>query len=341
MIDVNVDVGGIVVGCDESILKIKLKQGYTFEKIYFNNLPYKSMVTNARGDIDYAYIDSRMEDLGGQYFICLTKQGAFSIPARSQIQCEEQIDAHKEQETEYLFKTIALLRIYHEGNIGLYDLFFHYPFKAGPIAGTINSKTLCRTRNILDERKYVLDAHDVAECNRFIYEFSDSTFDVLRSSIEEFIQGMDSMDDATGFTHFITCLEMTLLKKKEQDKTTIVSNRVAVLIGASPVDTTSIYNTLIQYYRARSKSLHEGDVSSITEEDRYCLEGYVRRVMMKCLVYCKTQLATDPTESWENIKRSLMVDLKKRVRAAQEARIIPVKQIVKKTSSSKANTGDS
>ena len=79
MIDVSVDIFGIVMHCNESILGLKIGSDYSFEKIYLDMLPHKDRITNSRGDLNVEYADSCLVDENGKFFICLKKHNVFLI----------------------------------------------------------------------------------------------------------------------------------------------------------------------------------------------------------------------------------------------------------------------
>ena len=139
MIDVSVDISGIIMYCDESVLGLNIGHGYSFEKVYWDEMPYKEKVTDGRGKLDVAYMGSRLKDNKGEFFICLKKHDVFQIhepelvpgvvyPIDGPMGCE-QLEPYKECEMAYLYKVFALLHLFHEGNIGFYEIFFDYTYK--------------------------------------------------------------------------------------------------------------------------------------------------------------------------------------------------------------------
>ena len=48
MIDVNVDIFAIAMYCDESVLGLNMGNGYTLDKVYFDDIPVKDKITDAR-----------------------------------------------------------------------------------------------------------------------------------------------------------------------------------------------------------------------------------------------------------------------------------------------------
>ena len=146
MIDVTVKITAIIMYCDESILNLELGNGYTIEKCYYDDFPFKSEIENGKNQLCIEYIGSRLHDENGSYFICLKKEDVFSIDGPQIVpgavitdktcQCEDEIGAYQEQEVQYLHKIFSLLRLYKNGNIGLYQTFFNYRFK---VLGFINN----------------------------------------------------------------------------------------------------------------------------------------------------------------------------------------------------------
>ena len=65
--------------CDESILNLELGNGYIIEKCYYNDFPFKAEIENGKNQLCMEYIDSRLHDENGAYFICLKKEDEFSI----------------------------------------------------------------------------------------------------------------------------------------------------------------------------------------------------------------------------------------------------------------------
>ena len=81
---------------------------------------------------------------------------------------------------------------------------------------------------------------------------------------------------------------------------------------------------MLDFYRYRSESLHEGDGQNITSAELMEMEGIVRRVMQKYLSYVSSQIAVRPTVAWDELKSEKITDLKNEVQAAVSAGILPV-----------------
>lgn len=334
MIDVNVDISGIVMYCDESILGLNIGHGYALSKQYLNDLPYKDKITDARGNLNIEYMGSRLVDENGVFFICLNKHDTFQIEGINIVpnvvipisgsMCSEQLEPYQEAEVSYLHKMFSLLHLYQQGNIGLCNVFFDYSYKTlGMMNNTVHSNSNSRSRNIVDQRKYTLTADDSTACNQFLLDYGETPFSLLKTSIDEFVWGIEQIDIPTGFEQYTTALEMTLLETNVQGKKQKLANRTAALIGDDNAQITSIHRKMIDFYRFRSESLHEGNGHSISDVELKELETITRLVLKKCLIRCKAEASIQPTITWEEIKSKIINDLITQVSTLKTAGVLP------------------
>lgn len=333
MIDVAVKITAIIMYCDESILNLELGNGYTIEKCYLENFPFKSEIENGKKQLNIEYIGSRLHDENGVYFICLKKEQIFQIegPQISSgavftdktFQCEDEISAYQEQETKYLHKIFSLLHLFSNGNIGTYQTFFSYKFRLyGFINSTLNHTSQNSTRNIYDERKFKLNPEEIEGCNRFLRNYEMLTYDTMKPIIDEFAWGLEQSDQPTGFEQYTTALEMVLLPINQPGKKKMLSNRVAVLLGTNDDEIRYIRDKMLNFYRYRSESLHEGDTSNISKQELVEMENYVRKIIVCVMKKCKDQLDVDSGKSWNDIKSKLMDELVTDVQNKKSAGIL-------------------
>ena len=59
MADVQVTVDGIVLYCDESVSALQLGNGYTIQKAYLEDLPFKNKITDGNGKVVISYLGSQ------------------------------------------------------------------------------------------------------------------------------------------------------------------------------------------------------------------------------------------------------------------------------------------
>ncbi len=334
MTDVNVEIDGIVMYCDESISNLSIGNGYILKKVYLDDIPFKNKITDANGNVNIGYIGSQLRDDNGIYFMCIHKQDCYSIEGPSMefnkaisdrdMMCENELAEYKDQEIRFMHKMIALLRLFKSGNIGFKEVFFKHTFQLmGFIHQTSNQTSTNATRNIIDDRVYFLTAEELIRCNSFLQNYSGVEYDLLSECIEEFVWGLEQIDIPTGFEQYTTALEMILLEQNQQGKKEALSKRVSVLLENDAANMRTLYNKMKNFYRYRSESLHEGNGQNITQSELEDLENIVRLVLVKYLEFCKTAVNSQPSITWSEIKTNKIRDLKNDVVAAKAAGILP------------------
>ena len=79
---------------------------------------------------------------------------------------------------------------------------------------------------------------------------------------------------------------------------------------------------MMEFYRYRSESLHEGDGSNISKQELIEMENYVRQTITTIMQKCKYQLVIDNTKTWIDIKKDLMNELISEVENKKTAGIL-------------------
>ena len=146
---------------------------------------------------------------------------------------------------------------------------------------------------------------------------------MLNNNLNEFVWGLEQTDPATAFEQYTTALEMTLLATAQQCKKQVLAKRVAVLLENNPTSITALYGRMLDYYRFRSESLHEGNVQNITDTEMKELESITRTVMSKYLEFCYNGILSNPSITWDEIKTQKINDLKALVQTSIDAGYLP------------------
>lgn len=332
---VNAIIEGIILYCDDSLEGLSLGRGYSIQKQYFDSLPFKEKIVDGRNRLSVNYMGSQQfDDSGRGYFLCLQKEDDFSVQlpelslgvllTDSDLMCETQLEQYIDRERTYLNKVFTLLRVFKEGNIGLKEVFFTLKFSVGILHNMQTQTSDSVTRNIVDNRIYRLTSDERAEWICFLNQHLGTTYDLIHQSLDEFVWGLEQTDEATGFEQYTTALEMTMLATGQQGKKQVLSKRTAVLLGSSPADVLALYNKMLDFYRFRSESLHEGNGQNITSTELLEMENIVRRVMQKYLSYISAQIAVRPAVTWDELKSEKINDLRNDVQAAISAGILPM-----------------
>lgn len=335
MIDVNVSISGIIMCCDESLCDINLGKGYIIEKCHLDTLFFKEKITNGNGNLDTDYFGSRIIENEAVAFICIRKDAVIqiegpsfsaskSVISDSDCMCETELTQYMDNEMAYLNERINLLRLFKPGNIGFKDVFFHYSFTVMEFIKTTVDHCACnKTRNTIESRRFTLEKTEVASCNKWLNDYCRAPYELLKNCIDEFSWGLEQIDVPTGFEQYTTALEMTLLPQNQPGKKQMLANRVSALLGSTPADIQQLHQTVLDFYRFRSESLHEGNGSNITASELHELEKITRNVLKKCLVRCKIEYTSNPSITWDEIKEKIMNDLIAQVTTLKSFGVLP------------------
>ena len=335
MIDVHVSVSGILMCCDESLCGLALSRGYTIEKCNFDTLFFKDKITNGLGHLNTDYFGSRIIEEEKVFFICIKKDDIIQIEGPSfsaskhmitdrDCMCEDKLKQYMDKEMEYLNEQINLLRLFKSGNIGFRDVFFHYSFTVmGFIKNTIDYCSHNQTRNTIASGRFTLSKAETVSCNQWLNNYCDAPYALLKDSIDEFSWGLEQIDVPTGFEQYTTALEMTLLPQNQPGKKQMLANRISVMLGNTPAEVRQLHQKVLNFYRFRSESLHEGNGSNITDSELHDLEDITREVFKKCLIRCKIEHNSDFNVTWNEIKDMIMNDLIVKVTISKNAGVLP------------------
>lgn len=338
MVDVNVTISGIIMCCDESVCNVNLGRGYTIEKCPLDELPFKNAIMDGRNNLSIDYLTSRIIEDGKIYFICLKKMDTIQIEephphlsadgtyrmSNIDCMCEDQLKPYMDGETQYLNEQINLLRIFKAGNIGFRGIFFNYKFTIGGfISNSVNHTSYYQTRNTLANERFTLSVPETALCNQWLCDYRNEPYTLLKNSIHEFSWGLEQVDLATGFEQYTTALEMTLLPQNQQGKKQMLANRVSALLGGTSQEIQQVHQKMLNFYRFRSESLHDGNGSNITDTELKELENVTREVLKKCIERCKAEYQSNHTITWAEVKNLIMSDLVTQVTLLKNSGALP------------------
>ena len=116
---------------------------------------------------------------------------------------------------------------------------------------------------------------------------------------------------------------MTLLPQNQPGKKQMLANRISALLGSTPTDIQQFHQKVLDFYRFRSESLHEGNGSNITALELQELENITREVLKKCLVRCKVEHDSNTNITWDEIKNKIMNDLIAQVDSLKNSGVLP------------------
>ncbi len=321
MIDMNISISGILMCCDESLCSLNLGRGYTIEKLELNTLFFKDKIVDGRGYLDTDYYSSQIIENEQVFFICIKKDDVIQVDGPSfnthklvisdkDCTFENELLQYRTKEMKFLNEQINLLRLFKSGNIGFRDVFFHCSCKIlGLIDNTIENNTHNQTRNVISSERFILDESEIDLCNQWLNDYSNGPYMLLENSIYEFSWGLEQIDIPTGFEQYTTALEMTLLPQNQPGKKQMLANRICALLGSTQTEIQQIHQKILDFYRFRSESLHDGNGSNITNSELCELENITREVLKKCLIRCKYEYDSNSSITWNVIKENIMNEL--------------------------------
>jgi len=339
-IEVDVKIGAILLFCDENIANVNFRRNYSIVKMKQDNFPFIGNILDARGHLSANYFPSRIIEQDGYKeivsFMCLQKEDKFTVPAQ-QIKAgthnlnedlgqSEYLKKYEEDEFEYLNTIMSLLQIFKKGNIGFKEIFFTFKYKTLGFISTINDMTIdINDANTIKQTVYSLSEQESKDCNLFTSNYYGNGFILMKNIIDKYTFGLKQIEKATGFEQFTTALEMIFLEKNQQGKKEVLSKRVSALLGNSNSEITALYNKMINFYRFRSESLHEGDGTSISATELDELEDITRKAIQKYLVLCSNTTKNNPFVTWDEIKNAQLVSLKNQVVTLVSCGVLPAK----------------
>ena len=145
----------------------------------------------------------------------------------------------------------------------------------------------------------------------------------MKDNIDEFSWGLEQIDIPTGFEQYTTALEMTLLPQNQPGKKQMLANRISTMLGNTSAEVQQLHQKILNFYRFRSESLHDGDGSNITDSELHDLENITREVLKKCLIRCKIEYNSNSNVTWNEIKDMIMDDLVVQITSFKNAGILP------------------
>ncbi len=328
MIDVSVSINTIIMCCDDSISNLNLGNGYVVKKVLFEDLPFIEKIIDGRSTLSTYYWESRLFDGDKMSFMCLEKSDTIKINSPqfevgSTITydnelCKSELSQYIETEMQYLEKQINLCRLFQSGNIGFKEVFFQFK-NNGSI---VNRSRYCEIRNTIDNRIFILPYEKSFELNSFLSDYSNKPYNLLKNCINKFSWGLEQLDIPTGFEQYTTALEMVFLPKNQQGKKQRLANRVSAMLYDNDFEIKQLHQKMLDFYRFRSNSLHEGDGSNITDSELKELEDIVRRTLVKCLKLCKTEISINPNVTWTEVKEKIIKNLISKVTQLQSSEVL-------------------
>lgn len=316
-ITINISVSIPIIG-DESIMLITPPENFIFRKIHLKDYSFRENITDGRGRIITEYINAIHHD-DEDYLICLESnfdsvvhhnKPANSIGFMNSSDFDDMISPIHEQIETTVFKFFALLHLYKEGEIARKNSFYKYKTIQGFCSTErIKEVTIADAITII---RYPMNIapEELSDISDILYNHSNSYLMLKNVVIDDLEYTYHTLDDSTNYKNLMTPLEVMFLKNDYGDKKEMLSKRIAVFLGASDAEMKTIYDYVKRSYRDRSDAIHEGITQNITRSALDELRNLIRRVSKKYMYVIEQEIANEPNKTFEEIKDSLIANLK-------------------------------
>lgn len=287
IVDCSYSVHAVIFGADESLLKIQLTNGFTFNKLSLDprtsrlDRIFDTTDINLRREYETARIDEGSLDV-----ICAVKEKCYKQLVAL---LDEQFEKDADEDLISLDDQIRALRLLKEGPVRFKKIAFNQDYKYQAENNTIpcnhNSiNTIGEAMTTKPISTFHCNNAEVASVNHELLRLAFPLNDSILNSCHKYYDLSYHTDPCISITLLTTALEILFLERNAKGKRKALAKRCAAFLFEN--DTLRLQNTysdLIAFYDKRSDFVHEGTEASITDADIILLRAYVRASLMKAL----------------------------------------------------------
>ena len=325
-VEVNVDIFGIIIGADRTLLNVNIGNGYKIEEVFLDDCKYKKEIINGNGYVCEEYFFSQIKNEMAEKekisFICITKSDKFICPFPSIYELTditdkpffyEDMKIYQDREYKIINDFIWKMMLFKEGDIGIKGIFFSCKSQLLIEERPYVSNIFIRDANTLCSNVYSINQSEIEAVNGFLRNYNHS-FELLKDVIANFTYSYKLLSDEESLKKLVTVNEILFLGKNQAGKKEVLSKRMAVFLGADDEEIYEIYNQIKRIYKYRSDSIHEGISSNITKLELIYLKEYTRKAIKKYLNIVETEIAANPSNNFLTIKNQIILSLKEKVK---------------------------
>jgi len=253
---------GFLANVDDSILKLKLKNGFEIKK-----LSQQEVMPFLR-KIDFYYgVDSRVEISG---FYCITKQSVAEFEGTPQGGVVGN-GAEVKRFVLALRDKIRVLRLFKEGNIVLRFSFFYHMKDSGRSVISMHTE-----EPVGDKTKFRLEDNEILEAQSFIDNMQiPFKQEFLQLAFENFELSYKVSNINLAFLSLMIGFEALFTRQREGLSYALARN-AAVLLGESKQKSEHIFRSVKKFYSMRGNLVHQSKRGEIAGGDVLELRGYLR-----------------------------------------------------------------
>lgn len=259
-----INICAIVIGGKEKLLDIDLPNNFKFEKININNSFIKKRVRNLNEQllIQYHSCCTSGDRKADPEVICITKEDVFT----------GDFTVYKEKQFRTIEKIYHMLKIYKEGDIEIYGIYYQVDNRDNNI-----SEEYIIDINPFIKKEYVIGDVDVSKITHFIND-NDREYNELESIIQDYCYSTKFISEFMQLQYLISITEMLIFKKRTENNNHI-SDRLSILFGKDGKKNDKIKEEFRRLNRLRNDSIHNGNNDNITINDVESARYIIREVI--------------------------------------------------------------
>jgi len=303
---------------DRSIKNAPPLEGFSYREIPFEDYRHKSKMIDGNGELQIDYHFAVHGENDNRTILCLEKEQTHIIehdkPANALgflfgTDFEALLRPIHAAYEESLFMYFSLLHLFKEGDVYRKHLFYEYEAQEGIVKNTEKISTYSANMATLVKNPMVIEESERDELCSFLSTHSQAYHVLKNVVIGDLEFTYHIVDEVTNYKNLITPLEVMFLDNARDGKKEMLSKRIGVFIGTTDDEVRQIYNDMKQHYTSRSDAVHEGRECGITPLTLNDLRSLVRRATTKYSAYAISELSTNPSITFADIKSKLIPTL--------------------------------
>lgn len=280
-------VKALIVGADETLLKINLTDGFRFKSFSLDSdkdsLEKTFDVTpmGVHREFKEAIIDSETQSI-----ICAIKEANYTFPVGSYYeQLEQLIDA----DLRLLNNQIKAIRFAQECFLRFGKISFQFivtKCKMGDVSVSFNLNKVIPYGEAMGAKlvsRFHCTEQEAKRINEQIANLSFPLSDSTLNSCHKYYDLSYHTDLFISISLLMTALEILFLKKDAGNKKEMLAKRCAVFLYDGNKQIKNTYTAIKELYKKRSEFVHEGIESAVTKEDIITVRSFVRDALLKAL----------------------------------------------------------
>ncbi|MDO8427738.1 MAG: HEPN domain-containing protein [Candidatus Diapherotrites archaeon] len=267
---------GVLKNVDESILGLKLDKGFVIKSCGYEE--FLEIISRSQTSLGY-YAHPYPDALFSQDDKIIYIENKFKSVNQYQL-----APFQKEYIGNYLKPTLALLRLFKEGNI---QSPLSYYFSIGKEQKTIKPFGSEKSNLYYSTGGcYKLKKEEINELEKFLNETKFPFLDHLQLAFENLDMSYTTQSNALAYLSIMTGVE-AIFNDGQGEIGYKISRNMAMLLGNNKEDAQNIFKQMKRLYNLRCKLVHQGHYKNVDIKDVIMLREYLRSAIKKLVILNK------------------------------------------------------